>query len=132
MSKLFKCLKHCTLSPTVFIKHSVLSSLYTQKNWFCQQQQSMTDTTFCREIFNDIPTELKQLPDDIYETIFDVQQKSGFIPTIFLVLARRPQEFRAFFAYYDALMKTENSELTNYEKEMICLLYTSPSPRDRG
>ena len=85
----------------------------------------LTEKTFCRDLFNDIPSELKQLDDDIYEIINDVQSKSGFIPTIFLILARRPMEFRAFFAYYDALMKSKNSELTNLEKEMIVVATSS-------
>src|SRR5690554_4126436 len=48
--------------------------------------------------------DLGTLPDDIRERILAVQEKSGFVPDVFLKLARRPAEFRAFFAYYDALM----------------------------
>ena len=48
--------------------------------------------------------DLATLPDDIRERILAVQEKSGFVPNVFLKLARRPAEFRAFFAYYDALM----------------------------
>ena len=48
--------------------------------------------------------ELKDMPDDIRERIIAVQEKSGFIPNVFLTLAHRPDEFRAFFAYHDALM----------------------------
>ncbi len=47
---------------------------------------------------------LSSLPDDIRRRIEAVQEKSGFVPNVFLVLARRPDEFRAFFAYHDALM----------------------------
>ena len=62
--------------------------------------------------------ELKDVPDDIREQILKVQEKAGFIPNVFAALARRPAEFRAFFAYYDALMLKENS-LSKAEKEMI-------------
>jgi len=48
-----------------------------------------------------------------------VQEKSGFVPNVFLVLSRRPDEFRAFFAYHDALMLREDSGLTKGEREMI-------------
>jgi len=61
---------------------------------------------------------LESLPDDIRERIVAVQEKSGFVPSVFLKLARRPDEFRAFFAYHDALMLRENS-LSKGEKEMI-------------
>ena len=62
--------------------------------------------------------ELDQLPADIREKIVAVQDKSGFVPNVFLKLARRPDEFRAFFAYHDALMLRENG-LSKGEKEMI-------------
>ena len=62
--------------------------------------------------------ELAELPDDIRERILAVQEKSGFIPNVFLVLAHRPAEFRAFFAYHDALMEKEGN-LTKAEREMI-------------
>jgi uncharacterized peroxidase-related enzyme len=62
--------------------------------------------------------EINDLPDDIKELILEVQEKSGFIPNVFLVLARRPDEFRAFFAYHEALMEKE-SGLTKGEREMI-------------
>ena len=61
---------------------------------------------------------LDALPGDIRERIEQVQQKSGFVPNVFLVLARRPEEFRAFFAHHDALME-KNSGLTKAEREMI-------------
>ena len=61
---------------------------------------------------------LAEMPDDIRERIVAVQQKSGFVPAVFLKLARRPDEFRAFFAYHDALMLRENG-LSKGEKEMI-------------
>ena len=61
---------------------------------------------------------LELLPDDIRARIQKVQEKSGFIPNIFLVLARRPDEFRAFFAYHDALMDKPGG-LSKAEREMI-------------
>ncbi len=62
--------------------------------------------------------ELKELPDDIRERILAVQEKSGFVPNVFLALAHRPDEFRAFFAYHDALMEKEEG-LSKGEREMI-------------
>jgi uncharacterized peroxidase-related enzyme len=62
--------------------------------------------------------ELANLPEDIREKILAIQEKSGFVPNVFLKLARRPDECRAFFAYHDALMLRENA-LTKGEKEMI-------------
>jgi len=62
--------------------------------------------------------ELKDLPADIRERIVAVQEKSGFVPNVFLALAHRPDEFRAFFAYHDALMEKE-SGLSKAEREMI-------------
>src|SRR5215467_6055450 len=61
---------------------------------------------------------LSELPDDIRVRIEAVQEKSGFIPNVFLVLAHRPEEFRAFFAYHDALMDKPGN-LTKAEREMI-------------
>ena len=62
--------------------------------------------------------DLNELPEDIRERILAVQEKSGFVPNVFLVLAHRPDEFRAFFAYHDTLMEKE-SGLTKGEREMI-------------
>jgi uncharacterized peroxidase-related enzyme len=61
---------------------------------------------------------LTDLPEDIRSKILEVQEKSGFVPNVFLKLARRPDEFRAFFAYHDALMLREGA-LTKGEREMI-------------
>jgi uncharacterized peroxidase-related enzyme len=61
---------------------------------------------------------LAELPDDVRQKILEVQDKAGFVPNVFLGLAHRPDEFRAFFAYHDALMLRE-SGLTKGEKEMI-------------
>jgi uncharacterized peroxidase-related enzyme len=62
--------------------------------------------------------ELHDLPQDIRERIEAVQEKSGFVPNVFLALARRPDEFRAFFAYHDALMEKPGT-LSKAEREMI-------------
>jgi uncharacterized peroxidase-related enzyme len=61
---------------------------------------------------------LEELPDDIRARMLEVQEKAGFIPNVFLTLAHRPAEWRAFFAYHDALMERE-SGLTKSEREMI-------------
>ena len=61
---------------------------------------------------------LDAMPDDIRARILEVQEKSGFIPNVFLALAHRPDEFRAFVAYHDALMERD-SGLTKAEREMI-------------
>ena len=61
---------------------------------------------------------LADLPDDVRRAILDVQEKAGFVPNVFLGLAHRPDEFRAFFAYHDALL-LRDSGLTKGEKEMI-------------
>ena len=63
--------------------------------------------------------ELKDLPEDMRSRILEVQEKSGFVPNVFLALARRPAEWRAFFAYHDALMLKETGSLTKGEREMI-------------
>jgi uncharacterized peroxidase-related enzyme len=61
---------------------------------------------------------LADLPEDIRERILVVQEKAGFVPNVFITLAHRPAEFRAFFAYHDALMEKEGG-LTKAEREMI-------------
>ncbi|MEO8858949.1 MAG: peroxidase-related enzyme [Burkholderiaceae bacterium] len=62
---------------------------------------------------------LENLPEDIKTKVLEVQEKSGFVPNVFLALARRPAEWRAFFAYHDALMLREDSSLTKGDREMI-------------
>jgi uncharacterized peroxidase-related enzyme len=62
--------------------------------------------------------ELASLPGDIRERIEAVQEKAGFVPNVFLALAHRPDEFRAFFAYHDALMEREGG-LNKADREMI-------------
>jgi len=66
----------------------------------------------------DVP-DLDSLPEDVRERILSVQEKAGFVPNVFATLAHRPDEFRAFFAYHDALMEREGSTLSAAEKEMI-------------
>ncbi|MBX3610958.1 MAG: peroxidase-related enzyme [Hydrogenophaga sp.] len=63
--------------------------------------------------------DLNTLPEDIRARIVEVQEKSGFIPNVFLALARRPAEWRAFFAYHDALMLKEGGSLSKGDREMI-------------
>lgn len=65
----------------------------------------------------DVP-DLEDLPADIREQIMAVQEKSGFVPNVFLAFARRPAEFRAFFAFHDALMDS-NEGLSKAERELI-------------
>ncbi len=67
---------------------------------------------------------LKNLPQDIQARILEVQEKSGFIPNVFLTLAHRPDEFRAFFAYHDALMEKPGN-LSKAEREMIVVATSS-------
>src|SRR5579872_1675095 len=67
---------------------------------------------------------ITDLPDDIRSRLLAVQEKSGFIPNVFLTLAHRPDEFRAFFAYHDALMEKDGG-LTKAEREMIVVATSS-------
>jgi uncharacterized peroxidase-related enzyme len=67
---------------------------------------------------------LDKLPEDIRTRILAVQEKSGFVPNVFLTLAYRPDEFRAFFAYHDALMDKDGG-LTKAEREMIVVATSS-------
>lgn len=66
-----------------------------------------------------VPASLDGLPADLRERILAVQDKAGFVPNVFLMLAHRPDEFRAFFAYHDALMARDSDSLSMAEKEMI-------------
>ena len=63
--------------------------------------------------------ELKDLPEDMRERILAVQEKSGFVPNVFLALAHRPAEWRAFIAYHDALLIKDTGSLTKGEREMV-------------
>jgi uncharacterized peroxidase-related enzyme len=67
---------------------------------------------------------IDSLPEDIRSRLLAVQEKSGFIPNVFLALSCRPEEFRAFFAYHDALMD-KDSGLTKAEREMIVVATSS-------
>lgn len=63
--------------------------------------------------------ELKDLPDDMRMRILEVQEKAGFVPNVFLTLAHRPAEWRAFMAYHDALLLKDTGSLSKGEREMI-------------
>jgi len=82
---------------------------------------TMTDTVTRQARFP--LADLANLPDDLRVKILEVQEKAGFVPNVFLALARRPAEWRAFFAYHDALMVPESvgrtSGLTKGDREMI-------------
>lgn len=67
---------------------------------------------------------VNDLPDDIKEMVLAVQEKAGFVPNVFLALAHRPDELRAFFAYHDAVME-KDSGLTKAEREMIVVATSS-------
>ena len=71
-----------------------------------------------------VPT-LDDLPEDIRARILAVQEKAGFVPNVFITLAHRPDEFRAFFAYHDALMEKEGGGLTKADREMIVVATSS-------
>lgn len=71
-----------------------------------------------------VPT-LAQVPDDIRERILEVQAKAGFVPNVFLALAHRPAEWRAFVAYHDALMLKEGGGLSKGDREMIVVATSS-------
>jgi uncharacterized peroxidase-related enzyme len=68
--------------------------------------------------------DIADMPEDIRDKILAVQEKAGFVPNVFLALSRRPEEFRAFFAYHDALIERE-SGLTKADKEMIVVVTSS-------
>ena len=68
--------------------------------------------------------QLQDMPDDIRSRIQSVQEKAGFVPNVFLALAHRPAEFRAFFAYHDALMEKDGG-LSKAEREMIVVATSS-------
>lgn len=66
----------------------------------------------------EVPT-LEDLPDDLRARVEEVREKSGFVPNVFLALARRPAEWRAFFAYHDALMDKETPALSKGDRELV-------------
>jgi uncharacterized peroxidase-related enzyme len=63
--------------------------------------------------------ELKDLPEDLRTRILEVQDKAGFVPNVFLVLAHRPAEWRAFMAYHDALLLKDTGKLSKGDREMV-------------
>ncbi|WP_374566421.1 peroxidase-related enzyme [Ideonella sp.] len=65
-----------------------------------------------------VPT-VAELPEDLHQRILEVQEKAGFVPNVFLALAHRPAEMRAFLAYHDALLLKEGGNLSKGEREMI-------------
>ena len=69
-------------------------------------------------VFEDVPA-VEELPDDLRARLAEVAERSGFVPNIFLTLARRPAEWRAFFAYHDALMDKETPGLSKGDRELI-------------
>ena len=72
--------------------------------------------------------ELNDLPEDMRARILEVQQKTGFVPNVFLALAHRPAEWRAFMAYHDALLIKDSGTLTKGDREMI-IVTTSAANR---
>ena len=99
-------------------------------------QSSITQSSVTQSVAKRFPTpSLDKLPEDIRTRILAVQEKSGFVPNVFLTLAYRPDEFRAFFAYHDALME-KDSGLTKAEREMIVVATSQRQPvpilRDRA
>ncbi|MEM7375950.1 MAG: peroxidase-related enzyme [Pseudomonadota bacterium] len=72
-----------------------------------------------KALFDHTNVDLSELPDAVRERILTVQEKAGFVPNVFLALARRPAEFRAFFDYHDALMKRDSDTLPVADREMI-------------
>jgi uncharacterized peroxidase-related enzyme len=87
----------------------------------CWNRNSQADSTMSlpQPISRFPVPQLADLPEDIRQTILAVQEKAGFVPNVFLALAHRPAEFRAFFAYHDALMLKDSGSLTKADREMI-------------
>ena len=77
----------------------------------------MTESVISRYPVPDI----NDLPEDIKATVLNIQEKSGFVPNVFLAMAHRPDEMRAFFSYHDALMERDGN-LTKADKEMIVVV----------
>ena len=78
-------------------------------------------------LFDHSDTVLEDLPDSVRERIMAVQEKAGFIPNVFLALARRPAEFNAFFDYHDAIMKRDSETLSVADREMIVVVVSALS-----
>ena len=75
--------------------------------------------------------DLNTLPEDLRAKILEVQEKSGFVPNVFLALAHRPDEFRAFFAYHDALMDKPGN-LTKAERETFRTAFSVANDQARS
>ncbi len=82
----------------------------------------MTDTTQSPPISRYPVPDLKDLPEDMRSRILEVQEKAGFVPNVFLALAHRPAEWRAFMAYHDALLLKTTGSLSKGEREMIIVV----------
>ncbi len=78
-------------------------------------------------LFNHTDINLDDLPDRVRERILTVQDKAGFVPNVFLALARRPAEFNAFFDYHDAIMKRDSETLSVADREMIVVAVSALS-----
>ncbi|KAJ8382638.1 hypothetical protein SKAU_G00034160 [Synaphobranchus kaupii] len=93
----------------------------------CQRTGAMASAVTWKQFSADSPEHIsrypipykKDLPYDIVELMEEVESKGGFLPNVFKVLAHRPSEFRAFFAYYNALMNQETGKLTKADRELI-------------
>jgi uncharacterized peroxidase-related enzyme len=104
----------CCSGTGIRIAFGIVPSMPTEPG-----QRNQTMTTALPRLISRFPVpELDRLPDDVRAKIVAVQEKSGFIPNVFLALAHRPDEFRAFVAYHDALMDKPGG-LTKAEREMI-------------
>ncbi|KAJ8262399.1 hypothetical protein GJAV_G00166030 [Gymnothorax javanicus] len=118
----------CSAGALRFIRRpaiGVLARLALQGK--CLRTGAMTTALTQRQFSTDPPEQLgrypipykKDLPYDIVELMEEVETKGGFLPNVFKVLSHRPSEFRAFFAYYNALMNKETGKLTKADRELI-------------
>jgi uncharacterized peroxidase-related enzyme len=90
---------------------------------------AMSSLVACAAAISRFPVPaLPELPDDLRQRILEVQDKAGFVPNVFLALAHRPAEMRAFLAYHDALLLKEGGSLSKGEREMI-IVATSAANR---
>jgi AhpD family alkylhydroperoxidase len=85
----------------------------------CHAVPHLKETTMNMPISRWPVPDLNDLPEDMKARILDVQAKAGFVPNVFLALAHRPAEWRAFMAYHDALLLKDTGSLTKGEREMI-------------
>ncbi|XP_015200804.2 uncharacterized protein [Lepisosteus oculatus] len=112
----------CSLNLRQFYQFS-LSKHLVQWHWTSGIGSAVTRKTYCpgppKSIGRYPIPYKKDLPYDIVELMEEVETKSGFLPNVFKVLSHRPAEFRAFFAYYNALMNKETGHLTKEDRELI-------------